>query len=1304
MLLPMYIFMVLQFPLLICILSINLKTVFCNQKNWKYKSIKKLSKSEVEVKTYVFPCSVDEEKFLNTTFGSSHKHLHNCKRKLVIKMTVNSGGEFSSKSDGFIPIDHVTDGMTGRKKRLLNPLMIRLKREKMFQLYDLQLVQAVNAEAKEEVINYENSPNFTGCDTTSSHPTCGFSFFNNKIIQFSEGFCCSCDQTKNDQRQPCDSHSLDIKSLPEQSRYAHPHRNRSSRGLEAIEPGLELSASNSNFEEEEDENDENSLSLASQSQPFLKGVVAEEGNFAFESHLESGVLENSNDVFINDQSLLDERTDNDGPISGVISNLSVKRFQFDYSIAPKDLCSTEISEPGLSFGNEDEFQFTTSSEGGGNNFTNFLADINSTLSKEKLKLLMMNKIKLEKYEEKMESTTLCTFPENNEKYNQIRSLTSKQEGAKNITKVFPKSSPREFSLKLINRDSELNIELVTKRANNFNISSKESLLSTANYDTKTTEKSTNNSFVKFVKLLKSRPPLSQNISGIKHLKQGNKVNADNETNGIKSIENIVHKLIPIISPPFMSSEVVNYSTLQLELKNAEQITQNVTYEDQQKPTTDGFQTATTQYLRNSNNKFTSKKRLQQSLTKQNSSLDDSVQKHLSELNEPGLEIDRTRLNLEGHQSKIIEKRDVCVNDRQIRGGQSCSPVAQLPCNADPVTYYESAHCLRFSDLWYNVHRLVNPRVENSITVKIYAKHKTTDKRICWENLTKRLPGRVGTANEILTDDARTIVIWYSADDKVAYSLDCSSDYLLVPQPLPKKCKDTELKTVGCGGPGEYLVLRENEITMDGDECDRAGVNYGAFSRQTHRCQHEAGSCLKNQPLQFWRDDKKAAEEGRSGQYFLNNFISVSDQTILQNVTSGQVVLRAPYYEHYQSHIIIELKADQIDIIADRSEGQITEVYIDATSNKFTIIKVVVTNMGIAVDYFGVDFVNCTHPLGPSDFDKPSKDEIPPQHRMTYTATISTPMNHKRIECNIALYSSDQELVAQRHIIIVRGERCMCVWHCKCVCYNHPRPGLLCTPLSTKHYHQAGFVGQLPVRSGADCSTLFLVIQGLLWFFFFLLLFGMIKALLGLCISYVAVWGLWYVMPDEARCLYCYMEPHLACYPLVRDSEGYPIHPRNYTRTVHFLPWFSEFAINIFYFICFARTCLCDSISRKASCMMISDDCNHAGEIYSRHRVRPHISPGCSTRCGPSPCHTICSNRRRYRLAAGGEPQIDTDHLAMKDMDNGPYPYGPTSAAGPSAVPRSLQECKRSDDSTGADPLGPWNRHQRAVRHVYMHHH
>lgn len=58
-----------------------------------------------------------------------------------------------------------------------------------------------------------------------------------------------------------------------------------------------------------------------------------------------------------------------------------------------------------------------------------------------------------------------------------------------------------------------------------------------------------------------------------------------------------------------------------------------------------------------------------------------------------------------------------------------------------------------------------------------------------------------------------------------------------------------------GGPQEYLVLKENEISFDGEDCDKAGVTYATYARQAHRCQREAGSCLKNQPLHFWQEDK-----------------------------------------------------------------------------------------------------------------------------------------------------------------------------------------------------------------------------------------------------------------------------------------------------------------------------------------------------------------------------------------------------------------------------------------------------------------
>ncbi|XP_054260950.1 uncharacterized protein LOC128985467 isoform X2 [Macrosteles quadrilineatus] len=532
-------------------------------------------------------------------------------------------------------------------------------------------------------------------------------------------------------------------------------------------------------------------------------------------------------------------------------------------------------------------------------------------------------------------------------------------------------------------------------------------------------------------------------------------------------------------------------------------------------------------------------------------------------------------------------------------------------------------------------------------VKLYAKHKTSDRRVCWENLSKRLPGRVGTINEVLTDDMKSIMISYSSDDAVAYNLDCSTDYILVPQPLSRLCKDTELKILSYGGPDEYLVLKENEITFDGEECDKAGVNYAAFARQLHRCQQEAGSCLHNQPLHYWRRDKEAAKAGKSGHYFLKNFIEVTDQAILQNTTSNQVVLRAPYFKRYQSHVVIEMNADHIEIIGDKSEGQITEVYADATSEKVTIVKAVVTNLGIASDYFGVDFSNCTSRLGPSDFDKPGKDEIPPQHRITYTAMISSPLKNRRVDCKMVLYNLDHEVVASRQIIIVQGQRCMCVWHCQCVCYNHPSQGLPCYPLSVSDYNNAGFPGHLPVTLGSDCSTLFTVLHALLWFFVFLLLFGLIKAVLGLCISNVALWGLWYLLPDEAKCLQVYQEPQYACCPLVRDCDDFPIHPYSYKRSqVHFLPWYSEFIVNVFFFICVFRSCICDyGFPGGNAGGYYYRDCG-----YTKRRGRSKYSPGNSTRHG-SPCASICSKRqnRRFRMTAGAEEEfLNPDPQLVRD--------------------------------------------------------
>lgn len=49
-------------------------------------------------------------------------------------------------------------------------------------------------------------------------------------------------------------------------------------------------------------------------------------------------------------------------------------------------------------------------------------------------------------------------------------------------------------------------------------------------------------------------------------------------------------------------------------------------------------------------------------------------------------------------------------------------------------------------------------------------------------------------------------------------------------------------------------MEANKISGDVDECDKAGVGFTAFAGQPDRCEHVSGTCLKNQPLDYWRHD------------------------------------------------------------------------------------------------------------------------------------------------------------------------------------------------------------------------------------------------------------------------------------------------------------------------------------------------------------------------------------------------------------------------------------------------------------------
>jgi len=55
-------------------------------------------------------------------------------------------------------------------------------------------------------------------------------------------------------------------------------------------------------------------------------------------------------------------------------------------------------------------------------------------------------------------------------------------------------------------------------------------------------------------------------------------------------------------------------------------------------------------------------------------------------------------------------------------------------------------------------------------------------------------------------------------------------------------------------PNKYLIVSANNISVDGDKCNKVGVSYEAFYKQYNRCGEPRSSCLNNQPSHLWRHD------------------------------------------------------------------------------------------------------------------------------------------------------------------------------------------------------------------------------------------------------------------------------------------------------------------------------------------------------------------------------------------------------------------------------------------------------------------
>uniref|UniRef100_A0A0E0EU08 Generative cell specific-1/HAP2 domain-containing protein n=1 Tax=Oryza meridionalis TaxID=40149 RepID=A0A0E0EU08_9ORYZ len=143
---------------------------------------------------------------------------------------------------------------------------------------------------------------------------------------------------------------------------------------------------------------------------------------------------------------------------------------------------------------------------------------------------------------------------------------------------------------------------------------------------------------------------------------------------------------------------------------------------------------------------------------------------------------------------------------------------------------------------------------------------------------------------------------------------------------------TPRKGVGGGQPqvlgddfSRWMLLERVLFTLDGLECSKIGVGYEAFRSQPNFCSSPLDSCLSDQLSKFWEIDKNRVNNSQPPQYVvLGKF-----ERINQYPNAGVHTFSVGIPEVLNTNLMIELSADDIEYVYQRSSGKIISINISS---------------------------------------------------------------------------------------------------------------------------------------------------------------------------------------------------------------------------------------------------------------------------------------------------------------------------------------------------------------------------------------
>ncbi|XP_039011345.1 protein HAPLESS 2-like [Hibiscus syriacus] len=238
----------------------------------------------------------------------------------------------------------------------------------------------------------------------------------------------------------------------------------------------------------------------------------------------------------------------------------------------------------------------------------------------------------------------------------------------------------------------------------------------------------------------------------------------------------------------------------------------------------------------------------------------------------------------------------------------------------------TAHCLRFPGDWFHVFGIGQQSIGFSVRIEMKTGNKVSEVIVGPENRTATSADKFLRVNLI--------------GDFVGYSsIPTFEDFYLV---IPRQ-----------GGPGQpnylgrnlsmWMLLERVRFTLDGVECNKIGVGYEAFNGQPNFCSAPFWSCLHNQLWNFWEADQNRIKRKQVPLYGVQGRF----QRINEHPGAGSHSFSIGVTEVLNTNLLIELRADDIDFVFQRSPGKIMSVKVPTFEalTQFGVATIMVTNTG-----------------------------------------------------------------------------------------------------------------------------------------------------------------------------------------------------------------------------------------------------------------------------------------------------------------------------------------------------------------------